>query len=586
MKKIFSLFVIALFSASMFADTWTVVGSDVAIFGTAYDPTNTDNDMTLKGIYVFQKNDVELAKTTGDWPGYKICKDYGWSKTYPQEGNSYYEVTSAGYYNVVFSFNLSAEDYTISLVPTSVAYTTLYFVNKDNWEDVRLYAWEGEENKYMVWPGEQMTNTGNQINDMDIYSYSVPATYNKVIFSDGGASQSADQTWNESTPCFYNGTWYSSLEAIEEELNTKYFITGDSALVVDAGLDKSKAWDSHAIRATADSYVLSLKAGDYQMQVVTTGGDWKDYDNLSDATKANLGITPSNDGNICFTLTAAGNVTVTYTNETFTVTGANIKPAEMKTLKIVKTRWDVTDVAAKYAVWMCDDKIRDSFTDFGVAGTNDTITVSYHSKASYCIIVRFPGDLETPSWGENDANVWNKTGLVDLDGDVYTAVSLGSKKSMTGTWDAYYPTIKLYGDFAEVGGYWAETALTGDNESVSVSLSLSGSTTYSFKLKINDVQYSKINDTPYELKDNWREVGHFDLDDQGGLKVIKLLTDKAGLYTFTYTYATDMLNVLFPTATAIDNTEAATKAVKRIVNGQLVIEREGKLFNALGAEVK
>ena len=39
-------------------------------------------------------------------------------------------------------------------------------------------------------------------------------------------------------------------------------------------------------------------------------------------------------------------------------------------------------------------------------------------------------------------------------------------------------------------------------------------------------------------------------------------------------------------ATAIDNTDAATKAVKRIVNGQLVIEREGKLFNALGAEVK
>lgn len=40
------------------------------------------------------------------------------------------------------------------------------------------------------------------------------------------------------------------------------------------------------------------------------------------------------------------------------------------------------------------------------------------------------------------------------------------------------------------------------------------------------------------------------------------------------------------TPTAIDNTDAATKAVKRIVNGQLVIEREGKLFNALGAEVK
>lgn len=38
--------------------------------------------------------------------------------------------------------------------------------------------------------------------------------------------------------------------------------------------------------------------------------------------------------------------------------------------------------------------------------------------------------------------------------------------------------------------------------------------------------------------------------------------------------------------TALDNTADEAKAVKRIVNGQLVIEREGKLFNALGAEVK
>lgn len=36
----------------------------------------------------------------------------------------------------------------------------------------------------------------------------------------------------------------------------------------------------------------------------------------------------------------------------------------------------------------------------------------------------------------------------------------------------------------------------------------------------------------------------------------------------------------------IDNTAVETKTVKRIVKGQLLIERDGKLFNALGAEVK
>lgn len=39
-------------------------------------------------------------------------------------------------------------------------------------------------------------------------------------------------------------------------------------------------------------------------------------------------------------------------------------------------------------------------------------------------------------------------------------------------------------------------------------------------------------------------------------------------------------------ATALDEATDSKKAVKRIVDGQLVIEREGKLYNALGAEVK
>jgi len=39
-------------------------------------------------------------------------------------------------------------------------------------------------------------------------------------------------------------------------------------------------------------------------------------------------------------------------------------------------------------------------------------------------------------------------------------------------------------------------------------------------------------------------------------------------------------------STALDNTAVDTKAVKRIVDGQLLIERDGKFFNAVGAEVR
>ena len=44
--------------------------------------------------------------------------------------------------------------------------------------------------------------------------------------------------------------------------------------------------------------------------------------------------------------------------------------------------------------------------------------------------------------------------------------------------------------------------------------------------------------------------------------------------------------VTLPGTTAIDNTAVDAKATKRIVNGRVIIEQNGKLYNALGAEVK
>ena len=51
-------------------------------------------------------------------------------------------------------------------------------------------------------------------------------------------------------------------------------------------------------------------------------------------------------------------------------------------------------------------------------------------------------------------------------------------------------------------------------------------------------------------------------------------------FTYTLTISTK------GSATAISKTAVEAKAVKRIVNGQLLIEKNGKFYNALGAEVK
>ena len=61
-----------------------------------------------------------------------------------------------------------------------------------------------------------------------------------------------------------------------------------------------------------------------------------------------------------------------------------------------------------------------------------------------------------------------------------------------------------------------------------------------------------------------------------------LKADIAGEYTLTWTFATNALNITFPVASGIDNTNVAVKAQKMIINGQLFIIRDGQMFNAQG----
>ena len=109
----------------------------------------------------------------------------------------------------------------------------------------------------------------------------------------------------------------------DEPIETpKFYITGNAALV---GQDKE--WNPGAIPSMEDSKVLALEAGSYMMKI-TTNGAWegennvKGYDALTGEIPAGVtrGENENND-NICFTLAEAGDVTVTYTAESFTIAG-------------------------------------------------------------------------------------------------------------------------------------------------------------------------------------------------------------------------------------------------------------------------
>lgn len=217
---------------------------------------------------------------------------------------------------------------------------TLYFVNDPDWENVYGYAFIGDRS-FVKWPGDLLAKTGEKVAGKDIYSYTFPSGYTKVIFHNGESgegNQTADLAWTASKPYYYDGVWYESVEAIIPGAPAKYYITGDAALV-----GAGTPWAANAIKVIEDSYTFeNLAAGTYQLQINLEGlqdGTWKGY---SDLTATADGLYTDEDNNIIFTLAKAGNVTVTYNATTFTLTGNFYEPVLTDGYYLIgQNGWDV-----------------------------------------------------------------------------------------------------------------------------------------------------------------------------------------------------------------------------------------------------
>ena len=133
---------------------------------------------------------------------------------------------------------------------------------------------------------------------------------------------------------------------------------------------------------------------------------------------------------------------------------------------------------------------------------------------------------------------------------------------------------------------WANTTplvLADNNATASVVITISTAGDYEFGINV-DGQFTA----------NGAHVTR-DANDVAGLEGnsgnMLLSVDEAGDYTFTWTYATKTLVITFPTVepevpTALDNIDSTVAPVKAIVNGQLIIIRNGVQYNAQGAVVK
>ena len=97
-------------------ENWTVVGDNTDLFGTAWAPTATANDMTSTdsgATYTWTKKNVTLAAGKIE---YKVAKDHSWTTTYPQD-NAKQTVSQAGDYDVTITYTSSPKNLTMTLTP-------------------------------------------------------------------------------------------------------------------------------------------------------------------------------------------------------------------------------------------------------------------------------------------------------------------------------------------------------------------------------------------------------------------------------------------------------------------------------------
>lgn len=136
------------------------------------------------------------------------------------------------------------------------------------------------------------------------------------------------------------------------------------------------------------------------------------------------------------------------------------------------------------------------------------------------------------------------------------------------------PTIAMHGNFQ---GGWADTenfVIAEGDETASLTLTLVAGN-YEFGMRIGGLGNWTANGVTFTRANASAEV-------VAGSGNLKLEADKDGEYVFTWTYATNTLSISFPVASGIDNTNVAVKVQKVMIDGQLLIIRDGRIFNAQG----
>ena len=150
--------------------------------------------------------------------------------------------------------------------------TKIYFVNKQGWSTVKVYAWGVNVNANAGWSGVNMTKETFQLNGYDVYSYIADKEYDFCIFNDG-SSQTSDLYWYQGIDkYYYDDEWQTQAQIGTPKTYKNIKITatvkcetaptiwwwGAGDKLADAEETSGVAWPGVAMTKEGDKYVYTF----------------------------------------------------------------------------------------------------------------------------------------------------------------------------------------------------------------------------------------------------------------------------------------------------------------------------------------
>lgn len=516
--------------AAPLPEVWTIVGA-AGLMGKDWDLNAAENAMTLQadGTYKLEKKGITLTAGTYE---YKAAKDHGWTVAVPQDGNQSLKISTSGIYDVTFVLNVTAKKLTATatLKQAAVVIPTIVIAGDMN-------GWNQTKDKFTM-AADSLTATFKATLTAKSYGF-------KMIVG---------------------GSWHSDGKTITRAANSTKFTgansSNNSTLKADIDGEYLFTWEYATKTLTVTYPALPVK---YNVTVTAENGTVKGAGEYEQGATATLTATPD-EGYEFVNWTVGEEVVSTENPYSFVVTAdvalvanfAVVKP-EVITYELNGGEFPAVVVPTNAELWEAFKPYYNTY--YGLARADqpiDKVTTFANAKMQEIMT----DEASEYKWlGDYVQSVATAAG-VPLSTDMASANEGGWRWAVHAFFNAAAGQYGATGiDFTEAGkqevwgaAYEAE---------------------YGVVLPTEPVAEDYVLPTP--TKEGYTFVGWYDNAEGTGEPYKVIPAGWAG--TLYAIWKQD-------TTTALDNIAVEGKAVKAIINGQLIIIKNGVQYNAQGVILK